>query len=303
VKASVLITVYNREKFITQAVESAVHQQTDFAYEVVIGDDCSTDRTREILLRLRDTYPGKIRLLLWKRNVGCVRNLADTLQVCGGEYVALLDSDDYWTCRGKLQRQVALLDAHPEFSSCAHEAVVVDEAGQVVAGGQRPRRHSHAITLRRMLISDVVPTSSVMFRRGLYAAFPDWYYTVKLQDWPLHVLNLLHGDMWFDAQVASAYRLHSGGYWSGAPPVSRRMWRIEIYERLNEELGFAYDGLIRRRIARQYLALAEEHGRSGDTVRMGECVVRAVRTCGWDPRVLLRRSFLRLLPALLRGQP
>ena len=203
----------------------------------------------------------------------------------------------------KLQRQADFLDAHAEFSSCAHEALVVDEDGQPVAGANHRPRRAHVITLRRMLISDPVRTASVMFRRGLFGELPSWYYTVLLGDWPLHVLNLVHGTMWFDSEVAAAYRIHSGGFWSSAVSVSRRRARIEAYERLNEELGFAYDSLIRRRIARQYLALADLHARSGDPAGMRECVSQAVHMCGWDPRVLLRRSFLRLLPALLRPPP
>jgi glycosyltransferase involved in cell wall biosynthesis len=300
VKVSVLLKAYNHERFIARAVESALEQQTDFPYELVIGEDCSTDGTREVLLRLRDTYPEKIRLLLRERNLGNIRNLTDTLGVCRGEYVALLDGDDFWTSSAKLQQQVAYLDAHPDFSACAHNAVVVDDTAQSVIGTYCPRRRSHVITLRRMLISDPVPTSSVMFRRGLFAEFPSWYGTVMMGDWPLHVLNLRHGNMWYDARICAAHRLHSGGLWSGAEPARRRMARIEIYERLNEELGFTHDALIRGRIARQYLALAEHYATTGDATRLAQCLRQAVRTCRWSPRVLARRSFLRLLPGLLK---
>src|SRR5262249_15215081 len=143
------------------------------------------------------------------------------------EYVALMDGDDYWTSPVKLQQQVAFLDAHPEYSSCAHDALVVDENGQPVEGKRRPRR-SHVITLRRMLISDSVRTATVMFRRDLFGEFPSWYYTVLVGDWPLHVLNLRHGNMWFEGRVAAAYRIHSQGLWSSAAFVSRRMARIAV---------------------------------------------------------------------------
>jgi dTDP-4-amino-4,6-dideoxygalactose transaminase/glycosyltransferase involved in cell wall biosynthesis len=298
VRVSVLIEAYNHEPFIAQAVESAVQQRTDFPIEIVIGEDCSTDGTRAVLLGLRDRYPDKIRLLLRKRNLGNIGNLTDALSACRGEYVALLDGDDFWTSPDKLQRQVAFLDAHPAFSSCAHDAVVVDEAGRPVAGADRRRLFSRVITLRRMLISDPVRTCTVMFRRGLFGAFPEWYSTALLGDWPLHVLNLMHGAMWYDRRTAAAYRMHGGGLWSGAVPVSRRMARIEIYRHFNEELGFAYDGLIRRRIARQYLALAEHYARAGDVARTRDNLRQAVRTCHWDPRVLSHRSCLRLLPVL-----
>jgi len=300
-RVSVLVTAYNHVRFITQAVESTVGQRTDFAYEVVIGEDCSTDGTREILLSLRHKYPDKIRLLLRQRNLGNVANLAETLGSCRGEYVALLDGDDYWTSPAKLQRQVDFLDSHPEFSSCAHDVLIVDESGRIVVDGE-PRRRSHVIDLPRMLSSDSVRTASVMFRRGLFAELPSWYRTVLVGDWPLHVLNLRHGNMWYDAHVFAAYRIHSGGLWSSAAFVSRRLARIDVYHRLNAELGFAHDRLIRRRIARQYLALAEHYAREHDVARMRESVRQAVQTGGWNPHLLLHRAFLRLVPPLLKAR-
>jgi glycosyltransferase involved in cell wall biosynthesis len=300
VKVSVLIKAYNHEPFIARAIDSARQQRTDFAYEIVVGEDCSTDGTRSVLQTLRDKYPDRIRLLLRQRNLGNIRNLTETLQACRGEYVALLDGDDYWTSPVKLQQQVGYLDAHPDFSSCAHNAVVVDATAQAELGTYRRPHRSHAITLRRMLMSDPVPTSSVMFRRGLCGEFPAWYYTIMMGDWPLLVLTLRHGNMWYDSQVAGAHRVHAGGLWSGAQPERRRRARIEIYERLNEELRFAHDRLIRGRIARQYLGLAEHYWKAGDAVQARECVHHAVRSSRWSPRLLLRRSFLRLLPGLLR---
>jgi hypothetical protein len=151
-----------------------------------------------------------------------------------------------------------------------------------------------------MLISDPVPTSTVMFRRRVISEFPAWYYTIMMGDWPLLVLVLRHGDMWYDAQLVAAHRVHAGGLWSGAEPARRRLARIEIYEHLNAELGFAHDRLIRERMARQYLALAEQSQQAGDAARVDDYVRRALRVCRWNPRIMLRRSFLRLLPAVLK---
>jgi glycosyltransferase involved in cell wall biosynthesis len=300
VRVSVLVKAYNHEPFIARAIESVLAQRTEFPYEIVVGEDCSTDRTREVLRGLRDQYPERIRVLLRERNLGNIRNFTDTLRACSGEYVALLDGDDYWTSPRKLQQQVAYLDAHPTFSSCACNAAVVDASGHNAIGTYCPEERSRAIGLRRMLISDPVPTSTVMFRRRLIGEFPAWYDTIMMGDWPLLVLTLRQGDMWYEAQIAAAHRVHAGGLWSGAEPARRRLARIEIYEHLNAELGFAHDRLIRERIARQYLALAEHSAQAGDALRADEYVRRALRACRWSPRALLRRSFLRLLPGVLK---
>src|SRR5882762_4326458 len=117
-KVSVAMICYKQEQFITQAVESAMMQKTDFPYELVISDDCSPDSTREIALDLQRRYPDRIRLLLPETNRGMMSNFVQTLRACTGDYIALLEGDDYWIDARKLQKQADLLDTHPEFPAC-----------------------------------------------------------------------------------------------------------------------------------------------------------------------------------------
>src|SRR5438309_1588573 len=107
-------------------------QVTDFDYEIVIGEDCSTDRTREIVADLARLYPEKIRPLFHETNVGANRNLALALQMCQGQYVALLEGDDYWIDARKLQRQVWFLDDHPDYVICFHNVQVIYEDGSKI---------------------------------------------------------------------------------------------------------------------------------------------------------------------------
>src|SRR4051794_3890726 len=119
-KVSVCMITYNHERFIEQAVASALTQATSFEYEIVIGEDCSTDRTRNILIELQRANPDKIRLLLPEHNLGAQRNFVQTLDMCRGQYIAYLEGDDYWTSSAKLQQQVDFLDQHADFAICFH---------------------------------------------------------------------------------------------------------------------------------------------------------------------------------------
>src|SRR3712207_1086613 len=101
-KVSVLMLAYNHEKFIAQALDSALMQQVNFDYEIVIGEDCSTDNTRDILIRYQKEYPHRIRLLLPEKNLGMHDNLIQTFKACRGDYIAFLEGDDYWTSPNKL---------------------------------------------------------------------------------------------------------------------------------------------------------------------------------------------------------
>ncbi len=106
---------YNHENYITQALESILMQKCDFNFEIVIGEDCSTDKTREILLGYKIKYPKIFKLLLNEKNIGAVRNQINTLKSCSGEFIAICEGDDYWSDPFKLQKQVDFLEAHEEF--------------------------------------------------------------------------------------------------------------------------------------------------------------------------------------------
>ncbi len=127
-KLSVIFITYNHEEYVERALRSVLMQQTDFDFEVVVGEDCSTDSTREIVSAIADEYPeGKVRLLFREHNLGPTRNVYETTMACKGRYLAYLEGDDYWTDENKLQRQVDFLDKHPEYIGVTHDMVLVDE--------------------------------------------------------------------------------------------------------------------------------------------------------------------------------
>lgn len=109
-KVSVLLITYNHEPFIAQAIESVLMQRTSFDYEIVIGEDCSTDNTREVVRSYAQAHPDVIRPLFREHTMGLSANNMTALSVCRGEYVALLEGDDYWISDQKLEKQVALLE-------------------------------------------------------------------------------------------------------------------------------------------------------------------------------------------------
>lgn len=115
---SVVMTTYNHERYIAQAIESVLRQQTSFRIEIVVGEDCSSDRTRAIVEDYQRMYPEAIRLVTSEENVGWRRNYRRSIAAARGKYIALLDGDDYYTHRKKLQLQVDLLEANPDVGMC-----------------------------------------------------------------------------------------------------------------------------------------------------------------------------------------
>lgn len=126
---SVIVLTYNHEEYIAQALDSIVSQKTDFPFEIIVGDDASTDRTAEILCDYEKKYPNLIKPVLHDNNVGATRNGYDCLVLTRGKYIAGCDGDDYWCDVNKLQRQVDFLETNSEYSAVASETTLVNEQG------------------------------------------------------------------------------------------------------------------------------------------------------------------------------
>ena len=116
---SVQMCAYNHEPYIRQAIEGVMMQQTDFEFELVIGEDCSQDKTREICFEYQKKYPDKIRVLWWHENVSKLGGNSRRVQArCRGEFIALCEGDDYWIDPLKLQKQVDVMRKYPNVGLC-----------------------------------------------------------------------------------------------------------------------------------------------------------------------------------------
>lgn len=263
-KVSVAMVTYRHAKFLGQAIESVLQQETDFEFELVIGEDCSPDGTREVAREYATRYPDRIRLELPERNVGLTRNLARTIGSCRGKYVAWLEGDDYWTSRHKLQRQADFLDRNQDCAWCFTRAEVVDANGAPIPTKPPLREVKSKYTLAEYLSLLFHPRAcTVMFRHRLFPEFPDWFYDMPTGDMPLHVLNAQKGDIGFIDEVMAAYRIHEGGVWShGVAPndwsanspeqlryrAERAQAMVLLYETLEHYLGAPYRKLLRQQI-------------------------------------------------------
>lgn len=265
-KVSVAMITYNHVRYIVQAVESVLAQVTDFPFEIVLGDDLSTDGTRELVKELAAKHPGRIRLLLHEKNLGqCGKlNLVATIRSCDGEYVALLEGDDFWNDPKKLQRQVDYLDAHPEYSGSAHEVRELRTGGELY---RYPRDYPGEVRLelRDILAHGFPLTSSIVYRRTVFGDFPDWYFEMQMGDWPLAVLCMAVAPFaYLRGEPASTYRLHHTSYWNSQPLVRRTLEEIKAYSAFRRFLGERHADLIDRELNLRDFYLSIGHDEEGD---------------------------------------
>ena len=128
---SILCTAYNHERYIAQALEGFLCQETTFPVEILVNDDASTDNTASIIREFCDRYPGKLTPIYqtenqYSKGISSMQLLIDRAK---GKYLALCEGDDYWTDPHKLEIQVSILEQHPEYAASVHNEVVVMEDG------------------------------------------------------------------------------------------------------------------------------------------------------------------------------
>ena len=264
-KVSVLLMTYNHARFIADALDSVLMQETSFPFEIIISEDCSTDGTREIVKAYHNQYSEKLRLILSERNIASNAIVVRGIEAARGQYVALLDGDDYWVSPHKLQQQVELLDQHPECSICFHNARVIHDDGSKEPWLWNPADQPEITALKDILLDNYIATSTTMFRKGLFDHFPAWYDSFfPITDWALHILNAEHGKIAYINEVMGVYRYHSGGCYSPLSQAEKQAVTLEFMRRLNVCLHFKYDRIIKTGISKYFIEWAEEYLRQGD---------------------------------------
>jgi len=243
-KVSVIILTYNHEKFVAQALESILEQQVNFAYEILISDDFSSDNTRSVLADYQTRYPDKICLRLNEENLGPHANFEQTFLACQGQYIAYLDGDDYWTSLEKLQKQVDFLDTHLDCTLCFHNAKSVSAEYLWEPVIYCPPDLPEILTIKDLFFANIIPSASVMYRRGVVPDLPGWMSKLKLGDWPLYLLHAQKGSVGFIDEVIAVYRIHDGGIWSSMQETSRCYEAIKMLETINYYFDYQYETVI-----------------------------------------------------------
>ena len=297
---SVVLLAYNHEQFISDAVESIVGQDFDGTWEVLIADDASTDATAE---RARDAATGApwVRLLDTPVNLGMQRNLRHALETAKGRYVALLEGDDRWTDRQKLQRQFDLLESHPEFAAAGHltEVLEVDDDGGETAAGWFCQGFAGAEELSFAdVMTGVFPhASSLMYRRDLLSTTPAWFTGLHAADWAVCGLLAQQGGIGILQEPMSAYRKNSASTWTPRPHLERKVIALENMVVFGRHMAVD-DAAFNAEVARAHIRVASIAARERRARLSAHHLRKAVTTSpgvpvAWLKGAVRRRTSLR----------
>ena len=223
---SVHMITYNHEPYIRQAIEGVMMQKTDFEFELVIGEDASQDRTREICFEYQKKYPDKIRVLWWHENVSKFGGNGRRVRArCRGEFIAYCEGDDYWIDQDKLQKQVDLMREYPNVGICFgairffHEntGAIQDPTAHVLRSGvQSGMDFIRPILLEQCPVGrEILQTSGNLIRKSVMDEACNKY---EIFSWRLLVGDITGwlayaslSDVCYLSDVVSTYRINSGG--------------------------------------------------------------------------------------------
>ncbi len=240
---------FNHERYIKEAIESVLNQVTDFEYQLVIGEDCSTDTTRSICIDYARIHPEKITLLNSTGNLGMMNNFTRTWKACDGEYIAFLEGDDYWTDSLKLQKQADFLDQHKDFSACFHNVEIkLTRNGENKEWILHQQLSKDTFTTEDILNPWFIPSPSFMFVNYNDINVPDWYFNCKFGDLPLMLLLSLRGPFKYFPDVMAVYRRHDTGMSFAYRHYEKIMVMIYIYESFNIHTHYRFAGKIKEAV-------------------------------------------------------
>ncbi|MCX2574298.1 glycosyltransferase family 2 protein [Pedobacter sandarakinus] len=232
---SIFCITYNHSKFIGKAIEGFLMQKCNFKTEIIIGDDCSTDGTTQIIDDYVAKYPGRIKRLIYPRNIGATQNVIRVALETKGKYVATCDGDDYWIDPYKLQKQVDFLEKHPDYVMCCHytKEINYDET-ELIYMDFNPVPLEYSFSDLIVNKQTETCTATIVYRnvdeiRQLYQN--DWFLKCHACDKFLKLYSTwaTGKKIYVLPEVMSCYRRHPGGVWSPVAYVPLKKMQLSDF--------------------------------------------------------------------------
>lgn len=235
---SVCIQTYHHVHFIRKCIDGILSQVTNFSFEILLGEDDSTDGTRDICIEYAEKYPDKIRLFLHDRKDN-IRingrpsgrfNLLNNLSNVQGKYFAICEGDDFWADREKLQRQVEILENRPDYAICFHGMKILEEEG--LTDSFIADEHAGSTGITDLAKENYIYTASALYRNHLPETLPEFFRRVPFLDYVLHLYIAQYGKIKYIPERMAVYRVHPGGIWSGMSTDTRLESQLQVIDNL-----------------------------------------------------------------------
>lgn len=214
-KVSVAMITYNHESYIREALDGILMQETNFDFNIIIGEDTSSDNTKSIIQEYIEKFSNKISCTFHVNNLGMMPNFINTLKSCNGEYIAICEGDDYWIDPLKLQKQVDFLESNKDYVICFHKVMILND-NNLEADINIERRYNSikklpATVLDLLEHGNFIHTPSVLFRNQITDLPTEFVYST-VGDYFLYIIHSQKGYIKRLDEVMAIYRNNVGIY-------------------------------------------------------------------------------------------
>lgn len=223
---SVICMTYNHGPYIEKALNGFVEQNTNFKFEVIIGDDCSSDDTSNIIKKYVERYPELFVFIQRNENIGARKNANSLCKIARGRYLALNEGDDYWTSPNKLQKQYDYMENNKSCAVCFHPVEIIDENDKDFLDIFPKNLVKYKLTTDDLIKRNFIQTNSVVYRWNDIIKDRVLNYlddVVMPGDWMRHLVISSFGEIHFIPEVMSTYRKNDGGMWGKLDHKERRL--------------------------------------------------------------------------------
>ena len=248
-KLDIILISFNQEAYIAQAVDSILAQQfsCDVKLNLIVADDVSTDGTLGIIRERLATSDMHAEFLPKGKNVGYVINYKQAFAACEGDYVAILEGDDYWL-EGHLQQHMDFLETHKDYSMSMNRYFRLMPGGEFKEGGWGCMGDFRTVGIDEQLGSgnQLGNLSACMFRGSLVRSIPDPFYDLNMADWELGAYMAQFGPIAILRQQTSVYRISDKGQWAGLTDDQKKSALVADLRAMDSFFGGKYHAFCRK---------------------------------------------------------
>ena len=242
-KLSILIITYNQEKYITECLESILMQKIPYDFEIIVSDDCSTDSTISKADQILKQSNRNYKIIKNDQNIGISKNYQKGFKECNGEYIGVIEGDDYWTDPDRLYKHVTFLESHRECVMSFNRIIYYyeDSARFVVPEWSNAESFEYITTSQMAGGNCIGNLSACVFRNSEIQKLKQNFFELEIADWILGMTLGQHGLIAYLKDAMSVYRINPNGQWSKLSSTEQNQAILRFIDVYNEFLEFRFD--------------------------------------------------------------
>lgn len=248
-KVNVILITYKQEEYIRETLDGLIKQELEYPIEVIVADDCSPDKTLDIIKEYADNAPSNFtfHFLKGEQNLGYVKNYKRAFEACDGKYIAILEGDDYWTEPFHIKKHVDFLESHLDYTVSFNRHIRFFQDGdrtEIFDWNDNSIDFETITTPKLALGNRIGNLSCGVFRTSLVKKLKPEAFDIDFADWFLGMFLGQFGPLAYQKEVTSLYRIHNNGQWS-------RMTEAEQGEAVKKAI-ISYDRLLDYKYSKEF---------------------------------------------------